>query len=90
MGLSGIDNKEGAGPPDIGSTYKKEQQPKVLDRSFLPRNFFPALMDAEDSDFMRKSLGEELFDNYMAIKICEWESHRTTITDLEHRKYLHI
>ena len=90
MGLAGITNKEDAGQPDIGSTYKKDLQPKVLDRRFLPRDFFPALMEAENSIFMAESLGPELFTNYMKIKIAEWENHRTTITDLEHRMYLHI
>jgi len=90
MGLSGIENKDDAGQPDMGSTYQKDLQPKVLDRRFLPRDFFPALMEAEESDFMKESLGGDLFNNYMKIKVAEWEDHRTTITDLEHRKYLHI
>lgn len=91
MGLDGIKNKTDAGQPDVGSTYKKEmEQPKILDRRLLPRDFFPALMEAENSTFMEESLGSELFGNYMKIKIGEWEDHRTTITDLEHRKYLHI
>ena len=91
MGLDGITNKADAGQPDVGSTYKKDlQQPKILDRRLLPRDFFPALMEAENSTFMGESLGAELFTNYMKIKIGEWEDHRTTITDLEHRKYLHI
>ncbi len=90
MGLAGITNKKEAGQPDIGSTYKNDLQPKALDRRFLPRDFFPALMDAENSTFMPESLGSELFANYMKIKIAEWEEHRTTITDLEHRIYLHI
>ena len=47
-------------------------------------------MEAENSTFMGESLGAELFTNYMKIKIGEWEDHRATITDLEHRKYLHI
>lgn len=90
MGLSGLDTKENPGLPDAGSAYQKDRQYKVLDPSFLPRDLFPALMEAEDSEFMRKSLGAELFNNYMKIKISEWEIHRTTITDLEHRQYLHI
>ena len=91
MGLAGIANKEDAGQPDVGSIYKNElQQPKVLDRRFLPRDFFPALMDAENSTFMAEALGTDLFANYMKIKISEWEDHRTTITDLEHKKYLNI
>lgn len=90
MGLAGIANKEDAGPPDVGSTYKKESQIMVFDPRFLPRDFYPALMEAENSSFMAESLGSELFANYMKIKIAEWEEHRTTITDFEHKKYLHI
>lgn len=90
MGLAGIANKEDAGPPDVGSTYKDENQTMVLDPRFLPRDFYPALMEAENSSFMSESLGSELFANYMKIKIAEWEEYRTTITDFEHKKYLHI
>ncbi len=90
MGLDGLKVQADPGPPDVGSAYRKEAKFKVLDRRFVPRDFFPALMEAEDSLFMRESLGTELFANYMKIKISEWESHRTTITDLEHRKYLSI
>ncbi len=91
-GLDGIKNKADAGPADVGSAYRKPtaERPKVLDRRFIPRDFFPALMEAENSSFMPGALGEELFDNYMRIKMTEWEDHRTTITDLEHRKYLSI
>lgn len=90
MGLDGIANKEDAGPPDMGSIYKKEHRAKVLDRRFLPRDFFPALMEAEDSTFMAESLGADLFANYMKIKIDEWEEYRTTVTDFEHKNYLSI
>ncbi|MCK4536541.1 MAG: glutamine synthetase [Desulfuromonadales bacterium] len=90
MGLAGLDAQEDPGQPDVGSTYRKEAKFKVLDRRFLPRDFFPALMEAEDSTFMQGALGTELFANYMKIKSSQWEDHRTTITDIEHRKYLDI
>ncbi|MFO7812123.1 MAG: glutamine synthetase family protein [Pelovirga sp.] len=91
-GLDGIKNKADAGPADVGSAYKKpsSERPRVLDRRFIPRDFFPALMEAENSTFMPEVLGADLFDNYMRIKMTEWEDHRTTITDMEHRKYLNI
>ena len=90
MGLAGIANKEDPGQADIGSNYKREVQPRVFDERYLPRDIFPALMEAEDSAFMEESLGSQMFSNYMRIKTLEWESFRTTITDLEHRMYLPI
>jgi glutamine synthetase len=90
MGLAGIAAKADAGQADIGSNYKREVQPKVFDERYLPRDIFPALMEAEDSAFMEESLGSQMFSNYMKIKTLEWESFRTTITDLEHRTYLPI
>lgn len=89
-GLDGISRQIEAGQPDMGSTYKKEEQIKVLDERFLPRDFCSALMAAEQSDFLRESLGAELYRNYMQLKIAEWEDYRTTITDFEHSRYLTI
>ncbi len=90
MGLDGIANKEDAGQPDMGSTYKKELEAKIHDPRFLPQDFFPALMEAEESTFMPEALGADLFANYMKIKIGEWEEYRTTVTDFEHKNFLSI
>lgn len=89
-GLDGITKKADAGQPDMGSTYKKETTVKVHDERFLPRDFFPALLEGEKSSFLPEALGEDLFGNYMQIKIAEWEEYRTTITDFEHQRYLEI
>jgi glutamine synthetase len=89
-GLDGIKSQAEAGQPDMGSTYKQEEQIKVLDNRFLPRDFYAALMAAEQSDFLRESLGPELYRNYMKLKVVEWEEYRTTITDFEHARYLSI
>jgi len=89
-GLAGIKDKEDPGQPDSGNTYDKQMKLKIFDDHLLPRDFFPALMEAEKSDFMRSSLGKMLFENYMRIKTAEWEDFRTTITDLELQKYLVI
>ena len=78
------------GQPDMGSTYKKETQVKVLDERFLPRDFYPALMEAEKSTFLPKVLGTDLFNNYLGLKISEWDEYRTTITDFEHQRYMNI
>jgi len=89
-GLDGIRSQAEAGQPDKGSTYRQAEQIKVIDERFLPRDFYPALMAAEQSGFLRESLGASLYRNYMRLKIAEWEDYRTTITDFEHSRYLTI
>jgi len=90
MGLRGIDERLDPGKPDMGNTYKKNYTPKVLDRRFLPRDFYEALMESEKSKFLKEVLGEDLFNNYIILKLADWEDHRTTITNIEHKKYLSI
>lgn len=90
MGLRGIDEKLDPGKPDMGSTYKTNYAPKVLDKRFLPRDFYEALMESEKSKFLKEVLGNDLFNNYVRLKIADWEDHRTTITNIEIKKYLPI
>ncbi len=90
MGLRGIDEKLDPGKPDMGNTYQKNYIPKVLDKRFLPRDFYEALMESEKSKFLKEVLGEDLFNNYLRLKMADWEDHRTTITNIEHKKYLSI
>jgi len=90
MGLRGPDEKLDPGKPDMGNTYQKNYIPKVLDKRFLPRDFYEALMESEKSKFLKEVLGEDLFNNYLRLKMADWEDHRTTITNIEHKKYLSI
>lgn len=88
MGLQGIKENLDCGQPDIGNTHKTKKHSRVLDRHFLPKSMFEALMEAEKSKFLKDLLGEHLYKNYMALKTAEWEEHRTHITPKEHKKYL--
>ena len=88
MGVQGVRENLDCGKPDAGSTYSKRYKNRVLDRHFLPKCLFEALMEAEKSRFLKGVLGEHLYDNYMALKTDQWEMHRTHVTGLEHRNYL--
>ncbi len=90
MGLKGLEEKLDCGTPDSGSTYKNTSRKKMHDKRFIPRDIFEALMEAEKSSFLRGLLGAELFDNYIDLKMTDWDEHRTHVTALEHRKYLSI
>ena len=88
MGLEGIRKNLDCGPPISGSTYRKNVKSRVWDKRFLPKCMYEALVEAERSKFLKATLGERIYDNYMALKINDWEEHRTHVTPLEHNKYL--
>lgn len=89
MGMRGIEEKLDCGDPDIGSTYKR-QQLKFFNEKILPKDMSEALMEAEKSTFLKELLGDYIYNNYMALKIADWEEHRTHVTVREYQKYLGI
>lgn len=90
MGLQGLKEGLDCGRPDIGSTYKAKRKYRVWDTRYLPKSMFEALVEAERSKFLKDLLGEQVYNNYMALKIADWEEHRTHVTPREHEKYLSI
>lgn len=88
IGLQGIKEKLDCGTPDRGSTYDRRLNRRAWDRRFLPKSLFEALVEAERSKLLPEILGKRIFDNYMALKMADWEEHRTHVTPLEHKKYL--
>lgn len=63
---------------------------KIQDRKMLPRSMYEALVEADNSDFLKRTLGEKLFNNYLSLKLREWETFRTSVTTMEHAAYLAI
>ena len=90
MGLRGIEEKLVCGKPDRGSTYDRNLNRRVWDRRLLPKSLFEALVEAERSKFLPEILGKRVFENYLALKMADWEEHRTHVTPREHHKYLGI
>ncbi|MBW2100433.1 MAG: glutamine synthetase [Deltaproteobacteria bacterium] len=90
MGLQGIREQLPLACPDKHSTYERKYRMKVWDDRFLPRTFYEALVEAEQSDFLKGVLGEKLYENFMALKIQEWENDRVHISAREQREYLSV
>ena len=88
MGLRGIRDRLNCGRADEGSAYSRNIKQKVWDRRFLPKSLFEALVEAERSKFLREVLGSRIYDNYMTLKVKEWEEHRTHVTPREHAQYM--
>ncbi|SMD01678.1 glutamine synthetase [Desulfocicer vacuolatum DSM 3385] len=87
MGLAGMREKLDCGMADKGSSYNKEHGLKVWDDDFLPRSFYEALVEAEDSSFLKETMGEAIYKNMMTLKLKEWEEDRVHVTQREHNKY---
>ena len=90
MGIQGIEEDLDCGQPDMTSTYKKKFKRRVLDRRFLPKSMYEALIEAEKSKFLKNFLGERIYNAYMGLKIIDWEDHRVHVTPRELDKYLSI
>ena len=88
MGLEGIRQKLDCGNPVSGSTYNKNYGAKVWDKRFLPKSMFEALVEAEKSKFLKRTLGDRIYTNFMDLKVKDWEEHRTHVSPREHQKYL--
>ena len=57
MGLQGIREKIDCGDPDIGNLSDTKNASHLMDTNFLPRNMFEALVEAENSSFLKEFLG---------------------------------
>ena len=51
---------------------------------------FEALVEAEKSQFLKDFMGEPLYNQYMSLKIAEWENYRTFVTPREHKMNINI
>jgi len=88
MGMEGIRNKIDCGEHATGNISSKDLTTKIWDTRFLPKSMYEALVEAEGSSFLRQILGEETYQNFMALKTREWEEHRTHVTQREISMYL--
>jgi len=88
MGLQGVREGLDCGLPDAGVSYRRNRRERVWDRRFVPKCMFEALVEAQRSAFLKTFLGEPIYEGYMALKVADWEEHRTHVTAREYRKYL--
>ena len=56
--------------------------------SRLPTSMGEAIALAEDSELLRQTLGDFVYDTLIRNKKQEWEQYRSTVTDYEIARYL--
>jgi len=73
---------------DIFKMSENERQKKGIDS--LPGDLYEAICLTEKSDLVKRTLGEHIFEKFIANKKIEWEQYRTYVTRYEIDRYLPI
>ncbi len=88
-GLDGIEKELDPGPPvnkNIYTMSHRERRHLRIDE--LPSNLSEALDELEKSDLMRETLGDHIFDHFVAAKRAEWDSYIRHVSPWEVDRYL--
>ncbi len=54
----------------------------------LPENLKDAIKELKNSELMKETLGEHIYNKYIKAKELEWDEYRVLVTDWEVNKYL--
>lgn len=90
-GLQGIEKEYDIVEPVKTNVYKmsgEERKEKGIGQ--LPENLWQAIKVAEESVWLKETLGEPLFFKLIENKRIEWENYRSRVTSYELEQYLPI
>jgi len=90
-GLEGIE--KGYKPPEPVEENVYEMSPEERQKrgiNTLPASLLEAINLCEQSEVVRKALGEHVFNAFIENKRIEWDEYRTQVTEYELKKYLPI
>jgi glutamine synthetase len=90
-GLEGIEKKYDIPEPIEENVFEMtEEERKKRGITTLPGSLYEAITLTEQSEVVRKALGDHVFSSFIANKKVEWDRYRTHITDFEIKRYLPI
>ena len=90
-GLEGIEKKYDIPEPveeNVFEMTKEERKKRGINT--LPGSLYEAITLTEQSEVVKKALGDHVFSSFIANKKVEWDRYRTQITDYELKRYLPI
>jgi len=90
-GLEGVEKGYEAPVPVEENVYvmtEKERQKRGI--MTLPGSLFQAIQLTEQSELVRKALGDHVFEAFIENKKIEWDQYRCQVTDYEIKRYLPI
>jgi glutamine synthetase len=90
-GLKGIEDKLTPPDPVEKNIYElSEKEKEKYDIHHLPESLGHALSLMEESNLLKETLGNHVYDNFLHVKHTEWGSYRTQVSPWEIEKYLPI
>ena len=90
-GLEGIEKEYELTDPveeNVFEMSNEERQRRGI--GTLPMNLSDAIVLAENSELVRKTLGDHLFNSFIKNKKIEWDQYRIQVTEYELKQYLPI
>jgi glutamine synthetase len=90
-GLEGIEKEYKVPDPVEENVYAMgEEKRQKSGIGTLPASLWEAIQLTEESEVVRKALGEHVFHAFIQNKKIEWNQYRTQVTEYELKKYLPI
>jgi len=90
-GLKGIDENYSLPDPIEEDIYEMDEVARErAGIASLPGSLFEALQEVEKSELVRETLGEHIFNKFVANKKIEWDRYRVHVSQYEIEKYLPI
>jgi glutamine synthetase len=90
-GYEGIKKNMKLGNPVEENIFEmNEQELRKNKIDTLPNSLEDAIKEFENSELMRKVLGDHIFNQLIENKKIEWDRYRTTVTDFEVENYLPV
>jgi glutamine synthetase len=90
-GLEGVINEyEPVEPTEENVYLMGERERAERGISTLPEDLHEAISVAEKSELVRKTLGEHVFEKFLANKRIEWQNYRSRVHSYEIERYMSI
>ncbi|MCH7945137.1 MAG: glutamine synthetase, partial [Armatimonadetes bacterium] len=90
-GLEGIEREYVLPEPTEENVFEmSEDERRERGIDLIPGSLDEAIRVAEESDLLRRCLGDHVFDSLLRNKKIEWSAYRAHVTDFELKRYLPV
>ncbi len=90
-GLQGIEREYPLPEPTEENVFEmSDQERRERGIELLPGSLHEAIQTVEESELVRRCLGDHVFESLIKNKTIEWNDYRTHVTDFERERYLAV